>query len=254
MTVKNFKELFKQNTGTHPLDSGGKSGRSWQKGPIGDGPIAFFDKKYSEGTDFLSVTIETARLLDETFSIDQDLIEKCEKAGFDTIQEFLEDLGFIEVSAYNPYNGENDLSQVFAVRVYSRDKDKDLDYLYSSQINEGKDGINDVVVTLAAHNGADVRGGYSDAVPILSNGDYSCPVDVTAGFYVSKAFDENGETIDKDDLSVSPERWEVGYSSSPIHEFSNDIAKVLSVSDDGQEAIVLLKSGEKVIVHPHVRF
>lgn len=249
MAVKNFKELFRKSTGKSILDSGGDNGRHWQKSPIKEGNIVRFDKN-SEGSDCLSITIETALLLDAAFSIDHELIEKAEEAGKDTVEEYLDEIGFSEVSAHNPYNGENDLSQVYVVRVYSR-VGKDYD-IYQGTIDRGEDDINDVVVLISAHNGADVRGGYTDSVPIIPKGsyDYIYPIDVTAGFYVSKAWDSDGNVIEKEDLSVDVERWITGYSSSPTHTFSKEIESVINVSDDGQEALVILKSKEKVLVHP----
>lgn len=201
----------------------------------------------------MGVTIETAIMLEESFKIDSALIEKAEEEGFETVEEFLESVGYEEISRDNPYNYDNDLSQVYVIAVMRhQEANKHKDWLYAK--DETNDlGLRDVVVLISAHNGADVRGGYSDSVPIISSGDYAVPVDVVAGFMVDKAWNEEGTPMDPDELSVDASRWEIGYSRSPSHTFSQDIEKVVSVSEDGQTAVVLLKSGEKVQVHPDVR-
>jgi len=87
--AKNFKELCRVDTGKHPMDSGGESGRHWQKPPIPkDAPL--FE---TDGSDLF---INTGVWLDENFVIRTELLEEFFASGYVCILDWLEAQGYGE--------------------------------------------------------------------------------------------------------------------------------------------------------------
>jgi hypothetical protein len=148
-------KMLTESTGTHFLDSGGDSGRNWQRNQ---------KKKLSDFKKEDAVTYEgdgayTISLFHYlTRSLELDPISKefnrkfvpakdweaedsygLSKAGEDYLKEF----GFKFERTFNSYNGDSNLSQVIQGSWYEFG---DRHYLL-----------------LQIHQGADVRGGYTDA-------------------------------------------------------------------------------------------
>ena len=163
-----------ENTGTDILDSGGSSGRMWQRNAGRDlfsEPDATYDDRWS-GNGYLDVTISTAHYLDarldvtrvsealtRTFRnfVDADWTDGRRRG--DHSQRYTNSIGTLEdwidsderidnhsefCGSGNTYNDENRLSQDFQWKMLTYD---DIDY-----------------VAISTHNGADARGGYSDIV------------------------------------------------------------------------------------------
>lgn len=152
--------MLTENTGTHFLDSGGADGRMWQKNQhktlqdFKHEPEVqyFFDRRYEEFERHVSVFHYLSNLeLDEIC----DHFNKLNKNTKDwdgefygvssKAQEYLDimiDRG-CEPRIWNTYNGESDLSQT----------------LQGANLTI----CGDDYMLVQIHNGADVRGGYTDA-------------------------------------------------------------------------------------------
>lgn len=169
-TYTNTQELvykmLTENTGSHFLDSGGTDNRGWQrnaKKTISDfnneqAEQYFFDDtyKYPEIERTVSVFHFLSNLeLDEicnkfnklntnTKDWDGDFYGVSAKA-----QKYLDTLTDtnIEVREWNTYNGDSDLSQT----------------LQGANLRLFNDGQFEDYMLVQIHNGADVRGGYTDA-------------------------------------------------------------------------------------------
>tara|TARA_R110002049_G_scaffold165380_1_gene331313 strand:+ start:1007 stop:1705 length:699 start_codon:yes stop_codon:yes gene_type:complete len=165
-TTSNVNELvysmLTENTGTHFLDSGGTSGRMWQRNANkclqdfeDEQPESYqYDSKYNE----IYRTVSVYHYLTHNLEIDSICFEFNELntepkdweggsdvygvslAAWDYLTEYYE----VEVSrSWNTYNSESDLSQI----------------LQGANLT-----INDEeYILIQIHGGADARGGYTDA-------------------------------------------------------------------------------------------
>ncbi len=160
-------DMLTESTGTHMLDSGGGSGRNWQRNQLksiddfknephitieNDG-----EYKYAEISVFHHLVNSLEYLEDETDHliewISEDPYEYWKNhegrciSGMDTIEEYMaknyanDDMNLVHHT--NTYNGDSSLSQV--LQYISVGDTYDCD-----------------VIALSIHNGADVRGGYTD--------------------------------------------------------------------------------------------
>ena len=170
MKTKNLiYEMLTENTGTHFLDSGGKENRNWQRNQlktiedfeIQKEEVYEFDFKDGEISrtvsifHFLTNNLELDSICDEFNEIQKENNDWdfCDAYGvsqnaFDHIDEFWE---VNILRTWNTYNGDSDLSQIL----------------------QGADvEINDEqYVLIQIHNGADARGGYTDA-KLFKRGEY----------------------------------------------------------------------------------
>jgi hypothetical protein len=153
--------MLTESTGSALCDSGGDSGRHWQRNQkrtiqdfINDPECSLETYEYKNGEWELSPTINIFHKA--THSLDLDNL--CDEFNSMTVEnwnsdyygvssegfDWLEDRGFKAIGeAYNSYNGDSILSQVV--------QGQQLQY-------QGDDYI-----LLQIHNGADIRGGYTDA-------------------------------------------------------------------------------------------
>lgn len=156
-----IKEMLTENTGSHPLDSGFGNGRHWQKNQGRDfenePPVTYELYQYNDGTYEIDRTVnvyhflselETDDVCDEFNNINTNSDNwdaDCECYGISKeAWEYLETHHDIEVEhTFNTYNGDSDLSQVLQGSWIRLDGEQYL--------------------ILQVHNGADVRGGYTDA-------------------------------------------------------------------------------------------
>jgi len=160
-------DMLTESTGTHMLDSGGGSNRHWQRNQLksiddfknephitieNDG-----EYKYAEISVFHHLVNSLEYLEDETDHLIEWISEdpysyrdnpdgRC-ISSMDTIEQYMaknyanDDMNLVHHT--NTYNGESSLSQV--LQVISVGDTYDCD-----------------VIALSIHNGADVRGGYTD--------------------------------------------------------------------------------------------
>jgi len=155
-------EMLTENTGKHFLDSGGTDGRMWQrnqKKPIEDfeneeEELYQLDAKYKEihrtvsvfhyltnNLEIDDICEEFNRLQDENDNWDADGdVYGVSKEAYAMLMEQLD----VDIHiTWNTYNGESDLSQILQGANLTID---DEEY-----------------VLIQIHNGADARGGYTDA-------------------------------------------------------------------------------------------
>lgn len=147
-----LKEMLTENTGIAMMDSGGENGRFWQRNQNID-----FDAQPPIEWDEDGVTFNVYHWLAERVERTEaaERLERMFKAAYPDSQqladmeEFVEDIGASDIHgegqprAFNTYNRECLLSQT----------------LQGIEFNLQ----NKTFVLLQIHNGADVRGGYTDA-------------------------------------------------------------------------------------------
>lgn len=161
-TAEKLAEMFTENTGTHILDSGGISGRNWQRN-AGKTAADFLAAPEGWGEDY-GLTISAFHFCNQYLEFDsmtegmtnefRAWVDKSPKwpdeaaeyynspGSFETWLE--EAFPLAEAKVFNTYNWDNLLSQVL------------------QGVEFELQGL--PLVALSIHNGADVRGGYSDLV------------------------------------------------------------------------------------------
>ena len=162
ITEQAIYEMLTESTGTHFLDSGGATGRYWQqnqKRTLEDfkkDELVVYDSKYDEITlnifPFLNEHLEYEEEQTENFNkfIDD---SKVYRNNTEYAEKFLNIIyGFKkDIGVFNSYNCDSCLSQV-------------IQFVYAGDFYE------DNIIALSIHNGADVRGGYTDYK--IFSGDY----------------------------------------------------------------------------------
>ena len=158
--------MMKESTGINMMDSGGDNGRSWQ---INQKVFDFRyqdDIKYSVENDYLIVEKNIFHFLTNCLEYDQGLTDifndhkdkdESDYSNMSDIADILNDhyndLNFDEFhefklkNDFNTYNYESILSQVLQGQFFTEYEDSQYEENY---------------IILQIHNGADVRGGYTD--------------------------------------------------------------------------------------------
>lgn len=178
--------MMRENTGTHPLDSGGTSGRAWQtdaRRDFASEPSARLDVFPAvgwaeDGRADLTVLVSTWYVLSHNleYAPEKDAeLHALDKALTDergrgepwhvVIDEYLIQIGAAGVFDHhrptrdNTYNSETLLDRDFQFHAYSDPRDDDP--------------LGAEYVIIETHNGADIRGGYSTphVFRILGGGD-----------------------------------------------------------------------------------
>lgn len=146
-------EMLTESTGTHFLDSGGATGRHWQqnqKRTLEDfkkDELVVYDSKYDEITlnifPYLNEFLEYDHI--ENLRLNKYLNQKGWYNDTDSVQAYFNKCLYVgyEVGHINSYNDDCLLSQTVQI-IYSGD-------LFDHEL-----------IALSIHNGADVRGGYTD--------------------------------------------------------------------------------------------
>lgn len=172
--------LLTENTGCHFLDSGGSSGRNWQRNSgltvatAEAAPSAMLEVYHRKGYGYeLSPTASLYDYLTDKLYLD----DYCDEfnalpvedweGGYGISEaglEWLTERGFELGQTHNSYNGESTLSQVIQWTVAE----------YDGQ----------VYALLQVHGGADVRGGYTDAKLFALEDEYDFYGDASCVFSV----------------------------------------------------------------------
>lgn len=233
-----WADIVRQPTGMALCDSGGTSGRHWQRPLPADGIKleSYSSEKYKE----ILAYIPLHSFLLEHFEIDQKLTRwlrrECDKQsryGYSEYAEMLATKLDLEVLTSNyTYNWENDLSQDFQFSVVGP---AGADWVHS----------NECYLVIESHNGADARGGFSDPI-VAKPSDPASWLDVVCGVEFHNGTDANGATMERDALQALDERLQVGYTSCPASAFNKEIGEIHSVDEKGNKFDVTLKSGERV--------
>lgn len=192
-----------ENTGAHPLDSGGAYGRQWQRNQnktiddFRNEPEALFIPG-----DYPEVWLSLFHHLNKT--LEQD--ELCRQFnalpcdnwdgdfyGTSSEQcEWLENNGFIandERGEFNSYNWSSNLSQV----------------VQGSYLLQG--GYLDDYVLLQVHGGCDVRGGYTDAKLFKISNDYFLWENASFSISDNKVLDVRGDDVSIYDTESHDDEW-----------------------------------------------
>ena len=171
-------EMLTENTGRHMLDSGGDSGRHWQRNQqlqleqLVNSPRTVLDTKYCDAT--LSVFHHLREIL--TYSPEwteefNDYAGQSDAGWLELMETFPQSMGWRRLFTENSYNRESLLSQVIQYTVY--------------------DTGNEILVALQLHGGADVRGGYTRPRIFSMDDEYSLVME-SASIYCS------GDAVDSD--------------------------------------------------------
>lgn len=182
--TKVIQKMLKENTGTHFLDSGGNSGRMWQRNQN-----KVFKNEPRVTIDEYGATVSVFHYLNEILELDNvtrkvnSFITKNKLHWVDEVAEEIENKDLFDIEKFhntiNTYNGENNLSQILLFKTFK---------LYNG----------DIYVLLQIHGGADVRGGYTDTKCFKLNGYLTGNVDVY-GSYGDKQYVYNGYSLTWDD-------------------------------------------------------
>jgi len=209
---EHIKEMLKENTGTHFLDSGGDGGRNWQQNQQAD-----FDKQPRITWDIwgneINETVNIYHFLSDILEVNQitEAVNEFIKANkIHWTGEFIEALEGLDTFAdepfigvcgtrvfihkvsesFNTYNYENNTSQIMQFCTFTCEVSPDNYEPY---------------VILQIHGGCDARGGYTQARCFKLKGMITGQVDVYGtidGVEVSNAYngysltDENGNDIE----------------------------------------------------------
>lgn len=184
MTTNIEKLIYKmltENTGTHMLDSGGDSGRAWQRNQkktpadFKNEPMVSVDTRDAETSEQIEFSVSTFHYLTSGVLELDDLCLKFNRK-FATMPDWNSDIYGVSEKAqawiernmseftfddsWNSYNGNYNLDQV----------------LQGTNLVTGSKYEYPRYVLLQIHNGADVRGGYTDAKLFkIADGEYFDP-------------------------------------------------------------------------------
>lgn len=200
--------MLTENTGAHFLDSGFANGRHWQKNAkksindfMNEEPEAYYlDRTYKEIERNVSVfhylsNLELDHICDKfnrlnknTKDWDGDFYGVSSKA-----QYYLDALidSSKEARIWNTYNGNSDLSQV----------------LQGVNLRLWNDGQYEDYILIQVHNGADVRGGYTDAKLFKMHDDfynifeYKDQYEILEDLEYITVLDENNNVVSIDELN-----------------------------------------------------
>jgi len=179
-TEQTIFEMLTENTGRHMLDSGGDSGRSWQRNQVKSledfksEARVHFDAKYYDAT------LSTFHHLNEKLTYSPEWTEeftdyagKREEDGWlELMETFPESMGWKKLFTENSYNRESLLSQVIQYTVY-----------YTGE---------ETLVALQIHGGADVRGGYTRPRIFSIDEEYSLIMEDASIYCTGDAVDSTG--------------------------------------------------------------
>lgn len=195
-----ISNLLKENTGVHFLDSGGSDGRAWQKNQNID-----FEQERAVTLDDGYFTVSLYHYLMEMLSID---------TVTDSINAYLRendihwvngvDLDFVAIELDLPYLDNE--SEVF--NTYNWDSNFSQDFIFQTFTIDGEN-----YCLLQVHNGADIRGGYTDVQCFKIPNEFFGHVDVWGsinGVQVS-TYEDGKNLTDEDGVKVEWDLESVQY-------------------------------------------
>lgn len=190
-------EMLTENTGRHILDSGGDSGRAWQRNQVKtledfrDEARVHFDARYYDAT------LSTFHHLTEKLTYSEEWTEelndyaaKRDDYWLEIMESFPQSMGWKLVFTDNSYNHESILSQVIQYCVY-----------YTGE---------EYLVALQIHGGADVRGGYTRPRIFSMDEEYALVMEAASIYCTGDAVDSDGPH--RFDYSGSEWTYEGSYS------------------------------------------
>ena len=185
-------KLLTKNTGVHMLDSGGGNNRAWQRNQGKD-----FEKEDSVTLEDGFFTVSLYHYLKETLSVD----EVCKVINAYIVENKIHWVGEVDFDDIENRIGEvENIGEQFNTYNWSAPFSQDF-----QGITFDHDGSH--YVLLQIHNGADIRGGYTDVQCFKVSTPYFAHVDVHGeinGIGVDTYYDgttlcaESGETVEYD--------------------------------------------------------
>lgn len=240
-----FAAACRENTGMALCDSGGAYGRSYEQPPVkGDGNAIL---RWDEGC---PATMETSQYLADHYEINRELQKefevweaevgeegnkKHEGSWLAIGEDFLEghDKKYILRNGGNIYNGEYDLTQDFAYRIFDTAEEDNQDWIYTHD---------NTIVVINVHTGCDIRGGYGRPLFCTSLCDYSFPDGLRAEYIIDECR-LDGEVLDGQDVFDLSESWQSGYTPWPYGELEDDVERWFEWTRTRDTVVVLLTSG-----------
>ena len=213
--MKNYKQIQKlvfkmitENTGVHFLDSGFSNGRHWQRNAkktiedFANEPAELYIKDRND--DYIERTVSVFHYISTMYELDSicDKFNRIKSNDWDgdfygvsaKHQAFLEDIGYDKnPREWNTYNGESDLSQT----------------LQGVSLRLFVDGQYEDYALIQIHNGADVRGGYTDAKLFKVNHwadyiwEYKSQSEIEDELDYITVIDENGIEYTQEELTIN---------------------------------------------------
>lgn len=190
-------EMLTENTGRHILDSGGDSGRAWQRNQVKtledfrNEARVHFDARYYDAT------LSTFHHLTEKLTYSEewtqelnDYMANTDSYWLEMMESFPQSMGWKRVFTDNSYNHESILSQVIQYCVY-----------YTGE---------EYLVALQIHGGADVRGGYTRPRIFSMDEEYALVMEDASIYCTGDAVDSDGPH--RFDYSGSEWTYEGSYS------------------------------------------
>lgn len=251
-----FRDACRENTGAHFLDSGSAYGRHYEGALI---PREAPEVRWSRGVEypvvntgvFLDNCLEHEQSVQEEFEHWAEQPENANYNWFEAGRLFMEEKGFELKGRGNPYNKDNDLTQVYVWEVWFKQDSEATDWAYIPRRDR-----DDYLLVLYVHTGCDVRGGYTRPYFAQSQGEYTLPWHVVAGVYIVEAR-QNGETIpcatswqnrtpEQKAISEMNQEGSVGYSAAPWFHFSRKfVTRVFGFTHNQEDETVcaLLSNG-----------
>jgi hypothetical protein len=179
-TERIIYEMLTENTGRHLLDSGGESGRSWQRNQVKsledfrNEPQTYFDAKYYDATASLFHHLTEKLHFEEewTAAFNEYAATRQDDGWLELMESFPVEMGWKRLFTENSYNRESILSQVIQYTVY--------------------DTGSEILVALQIHGGADVRGGYTAPRIFSMDEEYSLIMENAAIYCTGDAVDSDG--------------------------------------------------------------
>lgn len=247
--METFRELFREDTGAHFLDSGGAYGRHHERPPIpSDAPMLTVEKWTNNAGNIVpNVSINTGPWLDHLLKIRTDWTTELREQGkrsdtpwSDVEAEYMRRKGYRREVRDNSYNWESNLSQVFIISAWVP-VGSSGDWIYNP----------DTLLTIQAHTGCDVRGGYTAPVIAEPRGSFpedtlTCLLDSVIGVEGIRGVDSNSIPLSWQDVQNLTQRYSVGYTSAPLYEWETDVSRIFGFTLDPKASTVVcqLDTGE----------
>ena len=201
-------KMLTENTGVHFLDSGFSNGRHWQRNAkktiedFANDPVELYIKDRND--DYIQRTVSVFHYISTMYELDSicDKFNRIKSNDWDgdfygvsaKHQAFLEDIGYDKnPREWNTYNGESDLSQT----------------LQGVSLRLFVDGQYEDYALIQIHNGADVRGGYTDAKLFKVNHwadyiwEYKSQSEIEDELEYITVIDENGIEYTQEELTIN---------------------------------------------------
>lgn len=223
-----FKNLIRQNTGSHFLDSGSAYGYKYNQ-PL---PKLAIELTGDIARNEISGSISLLHYFESLFTIDQDLTQNLRNAIADEKCEN-------NYNGYADYFKDQDYKRLESNYTFSNGTDLDQDFQYT--ILATPDGLSEIII-IESHNGCDARGGFS--APVI------CEMVDRHEFYTTMVlgvtFLSVNHSTDYSDLEGVDDEFQVGYTQDPIYNFNKEISRLLHWDTKSNSFTALLKGGELV--------